>query len=175
VRQLGGCLDGLAPRTRRVLVLRVGLGAARPHGRAAVANLLDLSVRRVTRIERRGIRTLRRLGRSTSCASAPSTGTAPTFASAGTTVAGPPTPGSLMAAATGRRDHRSAPGKASPSSPDTGGVLDESTDRTAPTAAAPISPIATPHGSDLTVIALALALAVALAAGLLAIRREFRT
>jgi hypothetical protein len=50
-------------------VLRAGVGAGAPRTRRAVARRLDVSVRRVTRVERSGLRRLRTLGRSNSCAS----------------------------------------------------------------------------------------------------------
>ena len=61
-----------------MLVLRTGLGSARPHSRRGVAQLLDLRVRRVARIERRGVRDARHLSRTGACGgvAAPSTPTA---------------------------------------------------------------------------------------------------
>ena len=57
------CLDGLPVLERRVLVLRSGLGPRGPRSRAGVARTLDLSARRVARLERRGLRRLRGLAR----------------------------------------------------------------------------------------------------------------
>jgi hypothetical protein len=48
---------------RRVLILRSGFGSPRPSSRARVARALELSTRRVTRLERRGLRRLRALAR----------------------------------------------------------------------------------------------------------------
>jgi hypothetical protein len=67
VARLGGCLDDLASVQRRVLVLRSGYGRARPHSRRAVARMLDVRVRRVVRIERRGLREARTLSRAGAC------------------------------------------------------------------------------------------------------------
>jgi hypothetical protein len=52
---------------RRVLVLRSGLGSARPHSRRGVARLLNLRVRRVVRIEHRGLHKARALSRAGAC------------------------------------------------------------------------------------------------------------
>ena len=70
MRRFRGCLDGLAPLERRVLALRAGLGEVRIHTRNRVARLLDLSTRRVGRVERSGLRKLRALGRSGACGAA---------------------------------------------------------------------------------------------------------
>jgi hypothetical protein len=67
---LGACLDGLPALERRVLVLRSGLGSRRPRSRAGVGRALDLSARRVGRLERRGLRRLRGLARG-HCAGEP--------------------------------------------------------------------------------------------------------
>jgi hypothetical protein len=70
VARLAGCLYGVAPVDRRVLVLRAGPGRARPHSRAAVARRLALPLTRVTRSERRGLRSLRATNRFTGCGAA---------------------------------------------------------------------------------------------------------
>jgi hypothetical protein len=57
VRRLQDCLGGLSRLQRRVLVLRAGIGAGPARSRARVARRLDVSVRRVARTERRGLRT----------------------------------------------------------------------------------------------------------------------
>ena len=67
VVRLGGCLDELAMPQERVLRLRAGIGAAPPRSRRAVARVLDMRVRRVVRLERRGLRTARTLARSDAC------------------------------------------------------------------------------------------------------------
>jgi hypothetical protein len=78
VTRLSACLNDLNTVQRRVLVLRTGLGSARPHSRRGVARLLDLRVRRVARIERHGVREARHLSRAGACGgvAAPSTSTA---------------------------------------------------------------------------------------------------
>ena len=53
------CLDGLPALERRVIVLRTGLGAGDPRTRAGVGRRLDISARRVGRLERRALRRLR--------------------------------------------------------------------------------------------------------------------
>jgi hypothetical protein len=67
VSRLSGCLDRLSTVQERVLVLRAGVGAARPHSRRGVAHRLDLRVSRVRQIERRGLRTVRALARDGGC------------------------------------------------------------------------------------------------------------
>jgi hypothetical protein len=67
VTDLGGCLRTIGRLQRRVLVLRAGVGAARPHSRRAVAGRLDTTVGRVARVERRGLRALRRSARAGRC------------------------------------------------------------------------------------------------------------
>jgi hypothetical protein len=71
VLDLPACVQRLNTLQRRVLVLRAGVGAGAPRSRRSVARRLDLSVRRVTRVERSGMRRLRALRRSDSCASMP--------------------------------------------------------------------------------------------------------
>jgi hypothetical protein len=50
-----------------VLVLRSGLGDARPHSRRATARRLGISVERAIRAERRGLRGIARADRATGC------------------------------------------------------------------------------------------------------------
>jgi hypothetical protein len=59
VRRLRACLGGLPALERKVLVLRSGLGPRHARSRAQVARTLDLSPRRVRRVERRALRRLR--------------------------------------------------------------------------------------------------------------------
>jgi hypothetical protein len=61
------CVAELSPLQRKVLRLRAGVGAGPPRSRQGVASRLDLSVRRVTRLERSGLARLRSLGRSGGC------------------------------------------------------------------------------------------------------------
>ena len=67
VRRLQGCFGGLSRLERRVLVLRAGIGAGPARTRTQVARRLDVSTRRVTRLERHGVRTLRRLAGAGRC------------------------------------------------------------------------------------------------------------
>jgi hypothetical protein len=170
VLRLGGCLDALPARVRRVLVLRAGVGPARPHSRAGVARALGLSVRRVARLERRGLRTLRRLDRTTGCAApaSPTPGGGGAMTSlAGTTLASldlaAPSPSSSHAPA------RSAPPRSSAG--DRGGVLGAAAAQDPP---AVVAPAVGSGGSDPTAVLLALALVLFVGAGILAIRRELR-
>jgi hypothetical protein len=84
VAKTSGCLDDLSSAERRVLTLRAGVGAGRPQSRRGVARRLDISVRRVARLEKAGLRHLRRLGARGGCAPASTTvvsgATAPTSA-----------------------------------------------------------------------------------------------
>jgi hypothetical protein len=67
VRRLSGCFGALTAFERRVLLLRTGIGAGRPHSRARVAARLRASRHRVLRAERSGIGRLRRAARSGAC------------------------------------------------------------------------------------------------------------
>jgi hypothetical protein len=71
VQRLDGCLDELPAAEQRVLVLRTGLGPARPRSRRSVADALDLGVGRVHRLERRGLRRARGLARAGACGGSP--------------------------------------------------------------------------------------------------------
>jgi hypothetical protein len=70
VVEASGCLDDLSAAQRRVLSLRAGVGAGPPRSRSRVARRLDISVRRVTRLERTGLRRLRALAKDGGCAPA---------------------------------------------------------------------------------------------------------
>jgi hypothetical protein len=70
VRTLRPCLAALPERTERVLVLRTGLGAADRLSRREVGRRIDRPVRVVRRLERRGVRQLRRAARNGECAPA---------------------------------------------------------------------------------------------------------
>ena len=88
VRRLQGCFGGLSRLERRVLALRAGIGAGSPRTRTQVARRLDVSTRRVTRLERRGVRTLRGLAGAGRCG-----------AGGGQSTAAAPAGGSRIAAA----------------------------------------------------------------------------
>jgi hypothetical protein len=68
VVRLQGCLARVPRAERRVLVLRAGIGTARMRTRAEVARITGLRRARVARLERRGLRDLRALGRAGACA-----------------------------------------------------------------------------------------------------------
>jgi hypothetical protein len=74
VRRLQDCLGGLDRVERRVLVLRAGIGAGPARSRGRVARRLDVSIGRVARIERRGLRTLRGLARAGRCGASEAAG-----------------------------------------------------------------------------------------------------
>lgn len=64
---LAGCVALLGPRQERVLVRRAGLRGFKGASRAETAARLHLTVRRVTRLEHRALRTLRRKARAGAC------------------------------------------------------------------------------------------------------------
>lgn len=68
VKRFRGCLPDVTRRQARVLVLRGSLGRSKPTSRAAIAQALDLSVARVVRLERQGVRSLRARASTTGCA-----------------------------------------------------------------------------------------------------------
>jgi hypothetical protein len=68
VVRLQGCLARVPRAERRVLTLRAGIGIARTRSRAEVARITGLHRARVARLERRGLRQLRALGRAGGCA-----------------------------------------------------------------------------------------------------------
>jgi hypothetical protein len=74
VHGLQSCLGSLDESPRRVLVLRAGIGAVAPQSRSRVARRLDISARRVARLERRGVRELRGLAAAGRCGGAGSPG-----------------------------------------------------------------------------------------------------
>jgi DNA-binding CsgD family transcriptional regulator len=74
VLRLRGCLGRMPRAERRVLLLRAGDGTTRTRSRSEVARMTGLSPARVTKLERRGLRRLRALGRQGACA--PASGTA---------------------------------------------------------------------------------------------------
>jgi hypothetical protein len=69
------CLDDLTAGQRRVLTLRAGVGAGPPRSRGGVAKRLNISERRVVRLERTGLRRLRTLAKGGGCAAAAQTQT----------------------------------------------------------------------------------------------------
>jgi hypothetical protein len=75
VERSAGCLPSVPRAERRVLELRAALDRPRTTSRRAVATSLDVTLRRVTILERRGTRLLRRLARLAACDNAATTDT----------------------------------------------------------------------------------------------------
>jgi hypothetical protein len=69
--RLSRCLSTLKPRGQNLLLLRAGIGTARPFSRRAVARRLRTSVAREARSERAALRKLRRAARRGDCGSIP--------------------------------------------------------------------------------------------------------
>jgi hypothetical protein len=114
VLRFAGCLDSVPSSERRVLSLRAGIGAAQTRTRAQVARITGLSSRRVAKLERRGLKRLRGLGRSGHCSPAASTESA--GALAGQTVPGLPGAGP-QSAVLGERDTPQKPTAAATKKP----------------------------------------------------------
>jgi hypothetical protein len=68
VAQTSRCLDDLSAGQRRVLTLRAGVGPGPPRSRGRVAKRLNITERRVVRLERTGLRRLRTLAKGGGCA-----------------------------------------------------------------------------------------------------------
>jgi hypothetical protein len=132
VQRFSGCLDRLRDRTRTVLSLRAGLGAPPALDRRQVAARVDLSVRRVTRLERRGVRQLRALGSAGGCGEAragDATGVIAGASPVGSNGAGGSPTGSADAGAEGGADDgRSSATRAAGSSDVQGAYEDSSLD-----------------------------------------------
>ena len=79
---LAACVATLGPRQERVLVRRAGLRGFKGASRVETAARLHLSVRRVARLEHRGLRALRRKARAGAC-DAPAPAPAPAVAATG--------------------------------------------------------------------------------------------
>jgi hypothetical protein len=119
VTQATGCLDDLSRGQRRVLTLRAGIGAGPPRSRSSTARRLDISVKRVTRLERTGLKRLRELAHGGGCAPPPTTTSATTTVAAGA-------PASAPAMSPGEAEREGGGGGKKPSReaerPATGGV-----------------------------------------------------
>jgi hypothetical protein len=89
VRSLSGCLGALPSIETRVLTLRAGDAARPPLSRRQVARRLDLGLRRVTAVERRGLDRLREQARAGGCPGAPAPAVAAVAAGTGTAAATP--------------------------------------------------------------------------------------
>lgn len=132
VARLSGCLDQLSTGQRRVLVLRAGIGSARAHSRRGVARTLDISVRRVRRLERGGLREARALARDGGCGGSSQGGTGAATAGIVTSGGGDAGAGTDGAAADHGKDGDAAGGREPSSSTDEGGVRGESDSRVPP-------------------------------------------
>jgi hypothetical protein len=181
VRRLDACLPEIAAAQRRVLVLRAGVGPAPVRSRAQVARRLGVPVARVARLERRGVRTLRRLDRATNCAPgagpAPAAGGVSVLAGLAAPSFGATTAAALGAGAALHAD--AAPGGASTGSGDgSTGSGDGSQRASAParggvegaTAEQPAAVLPQPPGRDRTAIFVLAGLLVLLGFGLRALR-----
>ena len=67
VRGLRGCLDRLVPMRRNALILRYGIGRVAVRSPRRAARELGVSRERFRRLERRGVRSLAREARTSSC------------------------------------------------------------------------------------------------------------
>ena len=92
VSNASGCLDDLSTAQRKVLSARAGLGSAPPRSRTAVARRFDISVKRVVRLEKTGLKKLRSLAGNGGCAPPTTSDTVESGATA---------PGTAAAAMTG--------------------------------------------------------------------------
>jgi len=85
VTSASGCLDDLSSAQRKVLSARAGLGSAPPRSRTAVARRFDISVKRVVRLERTGLKRLRSLAGRGGCTPPSTSGTVASGAVGSTT------------------------------------------------------------------------------------------
>jgi hypothetical protein len=69
VVRLRGCLSTLRPQAQHVLLLRAGIGTARPHSGGAVAHILYISVVREAQVEHAALVDLQAAARDGRCAS----------------------------------------------------------------------------------------------------------
>jgi hypothetical protein len=153
VARLSSCLDELPTGQRRVLVLRAGVGAAHAHSQRAVARTLDITVRRVRRLERSGLRHARALSRADACGGTASSRTmATTTGSIATAGGGSGTGTTGGAPAIGDHSTGGQDGARGPAPEDEGDVRGESNTRVSPHSP---GPVATAGG-----VALALAIAL---------------
>ena len=83
VRRLSGCLDQLSPRGSRLLVLRYGIGRARPHAAGEVARKLRLGPRRYATVHRRALHWLVRANARSGCGHAERSSTALSWSAIG--------------------------------------------------------------------------------------------
>jgi hypothetical protein len=111
------CLDELSRPQRRVLELRAGVGAAAPRSRRAVAKRLRITVRRVTRLERTGLRALR-----AACGAPASTTTTTTMRTIAEAAIAPPSSVAAPAAKRGGRRSGKPSGTSKPGPASTPGA-----------------------------------------------------
>jgi hypothetical protein len=152
VARLSGCLDELPTGQRRVLVLRAGVGAAHPHSQRAVARTLDITVRRVRRLERSGLRHARALSRADACGGTASSRTMATTTGIATAGGASGTGTTGDAPAIGDHSKGGQDGAGGPAPENEGDVRGESNTRVSPHSP---GPVATAGG-----VALALAIAL---------------
>ena len=142
VARATGCLDDLSQGQRRVLRLRAGVGEGPARSRTNVAKRLDISVRRVARLETTGLRRLRTLANRGACATvAPSTVTAAAvttstdpFATESAPTGRPADKGSGRASGGGESDRPAAGGVDAPAPGSDGGVRGATQSNRVPTA-----------------------------------------
>jgi hypothetical protein len=153
VRGLRGCLDRIAPRRAKLLILRYGIGGLKRRPGREVARILDLSIREYVRMRRRALRTLVIESRRSDCENATEGSVMVAMVAAGTAAA----PFAGLASDTPDRDSRRR---------DESAVLGESAssppDMTAPPGTASLPPSAVVDGDGFPALLAAL-LAMALA------------
>lgn len=156
VTRARGCLDDLPSGQRRVLTLRAGVGAEPARSRTSVARRLDVSVRRVARLERAGLRKLRSLARGGGCGAPATTSSFVPHADTA------PAAGNAVAAAPREREARKGRETKRRTPPVTGGVDTLPTPGGGGVQGATQSNAGTPGGVDL-LLPLALLVMAALA------------
>ena len=175
VARLRTCLDGLPALERRVLVLRSGLGPRHPRSRARVGRALELSDRRVARLERRGLRRLRGLARGGRCGGAAPPPVSPAASTTAPDVSPFAAPAAFIVPAAPRfQDRIEVKGEQQTSESDTSGLPPELAQPAAPKPARPPAAaiVKRDGGTDLTLPLIALAALLGLA---LAVRSTVRT
>jgi hypothetical protein len=74
VLRFQSCLPNLPKAQKRVLLLRAGVGIDHPRTRAEVSRMTGMSIKRIRRLEHRGLRELRSLGAGGHCGRVAATG-----------------------------------------------------------------------------------------------------
>lgn len=161
VRRLRGCLDELAPMRGRLLVLRYGIGRARPRSAAYVARVLGVSRRRYAKVRVRALRALVQVDRSTGCRHTRTVPSLLVFASAGSGMGAQGIPATTTLASTtsstagGEREESAVLGESA-----TGGAKDGERDSEAPSLSPPLADSATRIPLLVAIVALVCALAM---------------